>query len=575
VEALAVVRACEAPGVEIRLAELARSGAPLRRVIAALAGRLVTTRAWDRLGYVRLRDYAIERLGLSARQVQDLAHVDRELRRLPRIEAGFVAGRITWTKVRLLCRVAMAEDEESWLDVAQHLTARALAREVRAVDAHSLEAGGVPETDEDGADEVPRKTIWLRVTPRVRARWSRARLLARQVAGEALSQAAAAEVIAAEVMSALGVDGDPGLATPLHFPRAAKPSTLPEHGSREGRACASSGSSARPAQRAKPSTLLASLPAFRAPLVEHLDSADAIELDARLRRALRIEQRLLSEMGPLLLEVARSRAYCSRGCSNLAAFAREQLGMSPRKAQGLLRLERASSLSSELRAAFRSGVLSWVQAHALVPILELEHSQPWRAAWVAHAAAISVRRLEEDVEHALVTGRLDPTSLSEEVQTGAHPTVPGETIKLFFTAPADVARLFKAVLATVQRRIERRNVRTASESEALDAMLEHCFATWALPNAKVRREHRVFERDGWRCTVPGCSSYRNLHSHHIVFRSDHGPDDPWNRTALCAAHHQRCVHEGIGRIRIRGRAPGALRFELPLVTYGPGERILG
>ncbi|MGH7337058.1 MAG: hypothetical protein ACREI7_05745, partial [Myxococcota bacterium] len=87
-------------------------------------------------------------------------------------------------------------------------------------------------------------------------------------------------------------------------------------------------------------------------------------------------------------------------------------------------------------------------------------------------------------------------------------------------------------------------------------------------------DHRVFERDGWRCTVPGCTSYRNLHSHHIVFRSDGGSDESWNRTALCAAHHQRCVHEGIGRIRIRGRAPDALRFELPLATYGPGERIL-
>jgi len=229
VEALAPVRALEAPDIETRLAELARSGAPLRRVLAALAGRLVATRAWDRLGYVRLRDYAVERLGLSARQVQDLAHVDRELHGLPRIEAAFVAGRITWTKARLLCRVATHKDEEPWLEVAQRLTARALAREVRAVDARSIEAGGLLDTDEDGVEEGPRETVWLHVTPRVRARWGRARLLARQVTGEALSQAAVAEVIAAEVMSALGVDGDPGLATPLHFPRAAKPSTLPEH----------------------------------------------------------------------------------------------------------------------------------------------------------------------------------------------------------------------------------------------------------------------------------------------------------------------------------------------------------
>jgi hypothetical protein len=78
---------------------------------------------------------------------------------------------------------------------------------------------------------------------------------------------------------------------------------------------------------------------------------------------------------------------------------------------------------------------------------------------------------------------------------------------------------------------------------------------------------RVFERDGGRCTVPGCTSYRNLHSHHSRFRSANGPDDPWNRTMFCAAHHHRCVHEGIGRIRIRGCAPDALRFELPLATY--------
>ena len=283
-------------------------------------------------------------------------------------------------------------------------------------------------------------------------------------------------------------------------------------------------------------------------------------------------------MAALLIDVAQSRAYRWRGLPNLAAFARERLGMSPRKAQALLRLERAGELCPELRAAFRSGDLSWVQAHALVPILDLDHSQRWRAAWVAHAAAVTVRRLEDDVERAIATDQLDPSSLSnsnsEEVQTGASPTVQSETIHLFFTAPADVARLFQGVLATVQRRIERKTGRTASESEALDAMLEHCFATWSSANAEIPPDHRVFERDGWRCTVPGCTSYRNLHSHHIVFRSDNGPDDDWNRTALCAAHHHRCVHEGIGRIRIRGRAPDALRFELPLAIYGPGERIL-
>jgi len=208
VEALALVRAFDAPDAEVRLAALARSAAPVRRALAALAGQLVAAKAWDRLGYVRPRDYAVEQLGLSARQVQDLAHVDRALRGLPRIDAAFVAGELTWTKVRLLCRVATAADEDAWLDLAKRVTARALAREVRAVDTRALEAGGAIETDEDGVEEVPRETVWLRVTPRVRARWGRARLLARQMAGEALSQADIAEVIAAEVNSALGVDVD-------------------------------------------------------------------------------------------------------------------------------------------------------------------------------------------------------------------------------------------------------------------------------------------------------------------------------------------------------------------------------
>jgi hypothetical protein len=205
----------------------------------------------------------------------------------------------------------------------------------------------------------------------------------------------------------------------------------------------------------------------------------------------------------------------------------------------------------------------------------LDHAEPWREGWISHAEQVTVRRLEEDVERALATGALDPEADPDEAQTGAHPMAGEETETLFFTAPADVARLFKGVLATVQRRIERLNGRISSESEALDAMLEHCFETWGLPNAsngKVPPEHRVFERDGWRCTVPGCTSYRNLHDHHIRFRSAGGSDDLSNRTTLCAAHHLRGVRTGI--LRIRGRAPDALYFELPLATYGPGERLV-
>ena len=92
------------------------------------AGRIVATRSWERLGFARLADYARERVGLSAREVYDLAHVDERLRALPRIEAALVSGALSWTKARLLARVAAADDEERWVAFARrddHERARA------------------------------------------------------------------------------------------------------------------------------------------------------------------------------------------------------------------------------------------------------------------------------------------------------------------------------------------------------------------------------------------------------------------------------------------------------------------
>jgi hypothetical protein len=84
--------------------------------------------------------------------------------------------------------------------------------------------------------------------------------------------------------------------------------------------------------------------------------------------------------------------------------------------------------------------------------------------------------------------------------------------------------------------------------------------------------------DGWRCAVPACSSHANLHAHHVVFRSAGGSDASSNLITLCAWHHQRGVHGGL--VRIQGRAPDRLRFELgvrsgrpPLAVYLSGDRV--
>jgi hypothetical protein len=78
--------------------------------------------------------------------------------------------------------------------------------------------------------------------------------------------------------------------------------------------------------------------------------------------------------------------------------------------------------------------------------------------------------------------------------------------------------------------------------------------------------------------VPGCTSYANLQAHHVRFRSAGGSGALSNLVTLCAFHHLRGVHAG--RIRVRGRAPDGLRFELgvrpgraPLVVYRSGDRL--
>ena len=578
---------------ERRLAALARAAAPLRRVVAALAGCLVERRAWERLGYARLGDYARERLGLSARSLQELARVDRQLAGLPRLEAALVASELPWSKVRLLARFAARGDEAVWIARARGTSCRRLERDVRAVDRGSLEAGALdsraPECDEEGNDLEPAERLRIRAPARLCFKWQRTREHAARVAGERIAGGTLLEMITAETLSALPLDAAAGAAD---APAAGVSWSDAERATRS-----SPRSSTRPAEPGPeppgggdpgPDPDDAEIPIFLRGLVADLDSADAFALDARLRRAVRLEQRLDAEIAPLLRHVTAS-AYAWRvRYRTLAAYAREHLGMSPRKARALLRLERVSDVCPALRAAYREGRLSWVQAQVLAPLLVAGVEGDWREVWVRFAEAVTVRRLEEVVDAALLRRETDhaawrrdldrPERFAAEGQTCARPTEPGSDTEagrsaldgcsLTVTAPRDVARLFRAVLCTVRRALERERGQLPSEAEALDRMLDHALATWGAP---LRRRYRVFDRDGWRCTAPGCTSRRNLHAHHIVFRSAGGGDELANQTTLCAYHHQRGVHAGT--VHLRGRAPDALWFELPLATYGPGERL--
>ncbi len=614
-------RASSPPTHDAELTSLARARGPPRRLLAALAGRFVVIRGWERLGFARLQDYARERLGVAARTVQDLAHCEAALSQHPRLAHALVSGRLPWTKVRLVARVASPQNLEAWLAFAGRLSVRALEKEVRRVDRASLErvgaagAGrpGAPlvarETDADGAERWPGEWVSVPCVPRVQARWYHARQLARRVAGEPVPPWQCLESIAAEVLSGIPLSDE--AARRLEEDEHAEP--LAEAPASDLVAPSTPVSSlanvcAAHAPVCDGSTLAApqspTLPAELAPLADEIEHADAFAHDHRLRAALAFEQRLESRMGPLLRRALAERFHRSAGFPRFAGYVETRLGLSPRRARALVRIERLAAQAPALALAYREARLSWVQANVLAGLLAADATHA--PSWIAHAERVSVRRLLEDVDAALSgAGALAPPTLPErlaadaptitavatpsvERQTGAAPTRPGhdtleaalaapapDLVRVMVYAPCDVARLFRAALCTMRRHLERQTGRLPTPGEAFEAMLEHATQSWT-PERRRPRELAVFERDGWRCTVPGCSSLRNLHDHHVVFRSRGGSDELSNRTTLCAWHHLRAVHRGL--VRCTGMAPHALRFELglratapPLLTYVSGE----
>jgi hypothetical protein len=150
------------------------------------------------------------------------------------------------------------------------------------------------------------------------------------------------------------------------------------------------------------------------------------------------------------------------------------------------------------------------------------------------------------------------------------------TQQLAWRVPHDVAALFSAVRETLRSRLRAERGRCLTDGEVFDGLLDCALLAWTLRDRRARRLDPVIERDGYRCAVPGCTSRRNLHDHHLRFRSAGGSDAPDNRITLCAFHHQRCLHAGL--LRVHGRAPDDLVFELglrpgasPLLRYRSGD----
>lgn len=628
--ALQSERARFAAGIDLELRLACRSEMAMRRELGDAAGVFLRRRLYRRLGFVRLSDYARERLGVSGRTLQVAAWLAARLDALPAVSRAYDRSELSWAQARALCAIVSAADEERWLDVARRSTVEELERLAER-------ATPRPEVPPDPDPEPARSEIdgeaamrWRFVCPaRVRALWRRAVEVASRVAGAPLAPWQAAEIIAAEGFSGRpsGASlGDRALIAAIRSARRrrrdgagetshglAKPASRAEPGSAEasrsmpeetevsGAAIASNGTIA--ASGGGCDALRLAEPAAELP-------TDAFSLDARLYEAMRVIRTAEPRIGRLLRVVVDHRLYRALGYPRLEDYVRERLGISMRKVWALAKVERATARSDDFGRAYREGRLSWVQALTLLPVLDRTNA----AAWIARADTVTVRRLGDEVgwvleardvsgnaaslapppldarlvspgaaivERCRKSSRADvpdeqcrELSLTDDVQIGARFSGDGlgaggggaegqsaraeiSDAEISFVAPASVIALLRDVLDAFA-------LPDAPRWKGLERLLHHVVHHW---ESVPRHPDPIFVRDGWRCTVPGCSSRRNLHDHHITFRSRGGLNTHDNRTAVCAAHHLHGLHDGT--IRATGTAPSAIEWQLGVRREAP------
>jgi hypothetical protein len=413
----------------------------------------------------------------------------------------------------------------------------------------------------DHTEGEPALRFRLRCPARLRSLFFDTVELARRVAGEALPLAQAAEAIAAEALS-----GAPRGDWAWQSPPA--PATLP--------APATTLLSAADSAPSRPGAAPA------APVV----TASPLDLDARLRRAVAALRAVDGEIGRALVAMRARRLHRASGFHSFADYLRDRTGIAPRTARCLMAAERVASTSPALAAAYHAGELSWLQTLTLAPVVAHVPAQI-AVDWVARAGRVTLRRLTDEVAWVLARrdtgepGPYPPPPLDGELrreqyrQIGARSADSAEdpgaaswpelvAAEITFTGPASIVALLQTAIGAFAA-MPYGSSPPEPRWRGCERLLRHVQATWlALP----RHPDPIFARDDWRCAVPACSGRRNLHDHHVRFRSRGGDNRRTNRLTVCAWHHLRAIHRGL--IRGWGTAPHGIRWQLGINHDGAG-----
>ena len=592
------------------LVRLARDEAELDRQLAIGLANFWDRKCFDPLCYARATDFVREHLGIQENRARWLARLGRHLRAVPELDRALAQGRIGASHVIELGRILMeetpADERRAWIDRGAQLSVRDLRKEVQAEISRIKEEGEAvsEEPSSDPDDPPPGGWISIPAPARVGVLWLGALDLARKAAGRQLTQGQAAEFVFAEYLSAYGSD----------------PSPMPQLDPLIAEVIAALNAK-QPAPAGDPITAAvghaASLEApvvYRpAPLAEDFEPDSSIaeiedpsELGYALIRIAGEKQRLRFELAGLLSRFADGACVGALGYPGFERYCCDRLGFSLRRAERLIRFRAGLDRFPKLAAAYHAGHISYTAVLLLLPIIH----RTTEDVWVIWAKDLSYREVERVTEYArtfalpdtnptvlaswakgleeqgmatrLVGAVAEATAFAADpipvplgcalppVGLGLPPRIVGFPEDLALAPPDDcVARirfwlpqdaLDLAYRALDRCRLSLKNPLTPTWS-IFEIILVHFIQTHDTPEAReIERRHQIVARDGYWCRVTGCTSREHLEDHHLVFRSDCGPDCPWNRSGTCFVHHRHGVHLGI--LKIGGFAPDQLVFLL-------------
>ncbi len=465
------------------------------------------------LGYSKTTDYAREVLGLPATTARSKVKLVRGLAGRPLLREAVRAGELTPRKALEVLPVARGDAEQPWLLLAESLS----VRQLRGAVARAL---GAPAEQAAPAAEPPDEERWKLLALPLLSEHRPVVEEAMRLAGEILGRGAPAwqrlEAIAQEFLGSHPVD--PG-ADEL-------------------------GETAPPTEDGVPAAELERalevesngwdwLEAVEPVAAPDLREMEVGALDARLRALVEMRASWDEQFGILAHGFVKAGLSRTLGFANLGQYVRERLGMSRRAFEQRVWLERRMEELPQLRQALARGDLSYEKARLVAGVADFATVN----GWIRRAEASTCLDLEAAIEAA------------RDAQACARQ-------RLEARVPERVAALLDAAL----RAAAEASGRPLDPAWCLAVLAWHCVKVWGPLVARRRSTRtRVVERDGLRCTTPGCSR-PSAQNHHVVRRSQGGSDDPGNLTPVCAPHHLRGIHGGL--IRVSGTAPDGLVWEL-------------